>query len=106
MNPQRLGSLQQLTIAAVDRAREMAINGWVGDSYLYSQSQALLAENLGLSRQLQTLEAELQALKSLSQSGAMGSHDTSPNDQAHSSCRGNSSLESSQGSGKRKIDMV
>lgn len=78
----------------------MAINVWEDESYLYSQSQALLAENLELSRRLQTLEAELQALKSLSQSGAMDSHDTSPNDQAHSSCLGNSSLESSQGSGK------
>jgi hypothetical protein len=41
----------------------MAINVWEDDSYLYSQSQALLAENLELSRRLQTLEAELQALK-------------------------------------------
>ena len=55
----------------------MAINGWEGDSYLPSQSQALLAENLEISRRLQTLEAELQALKSLPQSRAMESHDTS-----------------------------
>ncbi|GAL94800.1 MAG: gas vesicle protein [Cyanobacteriota bacterium] len=41
----------------------MEINGWEGDSYLPSQSQALLAENLEISRRLQTLEAELQALK-------------------------------------------
>jgi len=65
----------------------MAINGWEGDSYPYSQSQALLAENPELSRRLQTPEAELQAFKSLPQSGAMDSHDTRPNDEAHSSCR-------------------
>jgi len=46
----------------------MAINGWASDSYLYSQSQALLTE---------TPSAELQALKSLSQSGAIEGHDTS-----------------------------
>ncbi|MDB9423117.1 hypothetical protein [Microcystis aeruginosa] len=38
----------------------MAINRWEGDSHLYSQSQALLAE---------TPEAELQALKSLPNRG-------------------------------------
>ncbi|MCZ8225602.1 MAG: hypothetical protein ACKPH1_27555 [Microcystis panniformis] len=41
----------------------MVINGWEDDSHLYSQSPALLAENLELSCRLQTLEAELQALK-------------------------------------------
>ncbi|GBF54840.1 hypothetical protein N0824_02708 [Microcystis sp. 0824] len=39
----------------------MAINGWESDSYPYSQSQALLAENQELSRRLQTRETELQA---------------------------------------------
>lgn len=46
----------------------MAINGWEDDSYLYSQSQALLGE---------TPAAELQALKCLPQLRAIGSHDTS-----------------------------
>lgn len=46
----------------------MAINWWESDSYLYSQSQALLAE---------TPAAELQALKSLPQSGAIEGRDTS-----------------------------
>ncbi|MFN9673009.1 MAG: gas vesicle protein, partial [Microcystis sp.] len=59
------------------RAREMAINGWEGDSYLPSQSQALLAENLELSRRLQ-------ALKSLAKLSAIESRDSSPNDQSHS----------------------
>ncbi|AKE64857.1 hypothetical protein MYAER_2513 [Microcystis aeruginosa NIES-2549] len=45
MNPQTVKKFTRLTIASVDRAREMAINGWEGDSYPYSQSQALLAEN-------------------------------------------------------------
>ncbi|MBD2624168.1 hypothetical protein H6G48_21880 [Microcystis flos-aquae FACHB-1344] len=75
----------------------MAINGWEDDSHLYSQSQALLAE---------TPEAELQALKSLPRSGAIEGHDTSPNDQAHSSCRRSSSLESSQGSGKLTLYII
>ncbi|MBD2599835.1 MULTISPECIES: hypothetical protein [Microcystis] len=46
----------------------MVINGWASDSYLYSQSQALLTE---------TLAAELQALKFLPQSEAIEGHDTS-----------------------------
>jgi hypothetical protein len=75
----------RLLIASVDKAREMGINWWEGDPYLHSQSQALLAENRELSLRLQTLETELETLKSLTQLSAMESHDTSPNDEAHSS---------------------
>jgi len=75
----------RLLIASVDKAREMGINWWEGDPYLHSQSQALLAENRELSLRLQTLETELETLKSLSQLSAIESHDTSPNDEAHSS---------------------
>ena len=78
LNPQRLGSLYQLTIASLDRAREMAVNGSEGYTYLHSHSQALLAENLELSRRLQTL-------KSLTKSSAMESRDSSANEQSHSS---------------------
>lgn len=84
----------RLLIASVDKAREMGINWWEGDPYLHSQSQALLAENQELSNRLQTLEAELQALKSLTQSSAVESHDLSPNDEAHSETLENSQLES------------
>ena len=63
----------------------MAINGWEGDSYLPSQSQALLAENRELSLRLQTMETELETLKSLTQLGEIESHDTSPNNEAHPS---------------------
>lgn len=83
----------RLLIASVDKAREMGINWWEGDPYLHSQSQALLAENQELSNRLQTLEAELQALKSLTQSSAVESHDLSPNDEAHSEKPENSQLE-------------
>jgi len=75
----------RLLIASVDKAREMGINWWEGDPYLHSQSQALLAENRELSLRLQTLETELETLKSLTQLSAMESHDPSPNDEAHSS---------------------
>ena len=75
----------RLLIASVDKAREMGINWWEGDPYLHSQSQALLAENRELSLRLQTLETELETLKSLAKVSAMESHDTSPNDEAHSS---------------------
>ena len=74
----------RLLIASVDKAREMGINWWEGDPYLHSQSQALLAENRELSLRLQTLETELETLKSLSQLSAMESRDTSANDQSHS----------------------
>lgn len=57
----------RLLIASVDKAREMGINWWEGDPYLHSQSQALLAENRELSLRLQTLETELETLKSLTQ---------------------------------------
>ena len=75
----------RLLIASVDKAREIGINWWEGDPYLHSQSQALLAENRELSLRLQTLETELETLKSLTQLSATESHDTSPNDEAHSS---------------------
>jgi len=75
----------RLLIASVDKAKEMGINWWEGDPYLQSRSQALLAENRELSLRLQTLETELETLKSLSQLSATESHDTSPNDEAHSS---------------------
>ena len=77
LNPQRLGSLHE-TIAPLDKARETAISGLQGYPYLPSQGQALFAENLELSRRLQ-------ALKSLAKLSATESHDTSPNDEAHSS---------------------
>ncbi|NCR41312.1 MAG: gas vesicle protein [Microcystis aeruginosa W13-11] len=77
LNPQRLGNLHG-TIASLDKSREMAVNGSEGYTYLHSHSQALLAENLELSRRLQTL-------KSLTESSAMESRDSSPNDQSYSS---------------------
>ena len=86
----------RLLIASVDKAKEMGINWLEGDPYLHSQSQALLAENRELSLRLQTLETELETLKSLTQLSAMESRDTSPNDEAHSSDAWNSSLESSK----------
>ena len=77
LNPQRLGNLHELTVAPLDKAREMAIDGCQGYPHLPSQCQALLTENLELS-------PRLQALKSLAKLSAMESRDTSPNEQAHS----------------------
>ena len=78
LNPQRLGNLHELTIAPLDKARETTINGLQGYPYLPSQCQALFAENLELSRRLQTL-------KSLTKWSVVERRDGSPNDQAHSS---------------------
>ena len=78
LNPQRLGNLHELTIAPLDKARETAINGLQGYPYLPSQCQALFAENLELSRRLQTL-------KSLTEWSVVERRDGSPNDQSHSS---------------------
>lgn len=84
----------RLLIASVDKAREIGINWWESDPYLNSQSQALLTENKELSQRLQSLEAELKALKSLTQSSAIESHDTSPNNEKHSQKPNNSLLKS------------
>lgn len=84
----------RLLIASVDKAREIGINWWESDPYLNSQSQALLTENKELSHRLQNLETELQALKLLTQSSPIASHDSNQNHEEYSNLSENSLLES------------
>ncbi|MBD2257848.1 gas vesicle protein [Pseudanabaena sp. FACHB-2040] len=53
----------RLLISSVDKAREIGINWWENDPYLSSRNQELLATNQQLQSRLETLEAELRALK-------------------------------------------
>jgi hypothetical protein len=46
----------RLLVASVDRAREMGINWWEGDSSLSSQAQQLEQENRDLRERLERLE--------------------------------------------------
>lgn len=62
----------RLLVASVDKAREMGINWWESDPYLSGRSQELLQTNQQLQHRIETLEAELKALKAA---------DNSPNDQ-------------------------
>lgn len=53
----------RLLISSVDKAREIGINWWESDPFLSSQSQKLIETNQQLQARLESLEAELKALK-------------------------------------------
>ncbi|HEY9763983.1 MAG TPA: gas vesicle protein [Trichocoleus sp.] len=53
----------RLLISSVDKAREIGINWWENDPYLSGRNQELLATNQQLQTRLESLEAELKALK-------------------------------------------
>ncbi|MEO1069656.1 MAG: gas vesicle protein [Cyanobacteria bacterium J06638_6] len=53
----------RLIISSVDKAREIGINWWESDPYLSSRTNELLETNQQLQSRLETLEAELQALR-------------------------------------------
>ena len=54
----------RLIISSVDKAREIGINWWESDPYLSSRTNELLEANQQLQTRLETLEAELKALRS------------------------------------------
>ncbi|PSN11522.1 gas vesicle protein [filamentous cyanobacterium CCT1] len=54
----------RLIISSVDKAREIGINWWESDPYLSSRTNELLETNQQLQTRLETLEAELKALRS------------------------------------------
>lgn len=54
----------RLIISSVDKAREIGINWWESDPYLSSRTSELLEANQQLQTRLETLEAELKALRS------------------------------------------
>jgi len=53
----------RLIICSVDKAREIGINWWESDPYLSSRSNELLEANQQLQARLESLEAELRALR-------------------------------------------
>lgn len=53
----------RLLISSVDKAREIGINWWENDPYLSGRNQELLTTNQQLQTRLDSLEAELKALK-------------------------------------------
>lgn len=54
----------RLIISSVDKAREIGINWWESDPYLSSRTNELLEANQQLQTRLESLEAELKALRS------------------------------------------
>lgn len=53
----------RLIISSVDKAREIGINWWESDPYLSSRTNELLEANQQLQSRLESLEAELKALR-------------------------------------------
>lgn len=53
----------RLLISSVDKAKEIGINWWESDPYLSSQSRMLVETNQKLLERVESLEAELKALK-------------------------------------------
>jgi hypothetical protein len=56
----------RLLISSVDKAKEMGINWWENDPYLSSKAQRLIEENQQLQNRLESLESEINLLKSAS----------------------------------------
>lgn len=54
----------RLLISSVERAREMGINWWEGDSYLTSQNNSLVEVNQKLLERVASLESEIEGLRS------------------------------------------
>ena len=54
----------RLLISSVERAREMGINWWEGDSYLTSQNNSLVQVNQKLLDRVASLESEIEGLRS------------------------------------------
>ncbi len=54
----------RLLISSVERAREMGINWWEGDSYLTSQNNSLVQVNQKLLERVASLESEIEGLRS------------------------------------------
>ncbi|MBK1989407.1 gas vesicle protein [Sphaerospermopsis aphanizomenoides BCCUSP55] len=54
----------RLLISSVDKAKEMGINWWENDPYLSSKAQSLVEENKHLQQRLESLETQINFLKS------------------------------------------
>jgi hypothetical protein len=59
----------RLLISSVDKAREIGINWWENDPYLSSRAHELMEANRQLQDRLESLEAELKALRAAEPEG-------------------------------------
>lgn len=64
-NTELLNIRIRLLISSVDKAREMGINWWENNPHFSAQTQNLLEANQQLLQRVESLEAELRALRSL-----------------------------------------
>lgn len=64
-NTELLNIRIRLLISSVDKAREMGINWWENNPHFSAQTQNLLEANQQLMQRVESLEAELRALRSL-----------------------------------------
>ncbi len=64
-NTELLNIRIRLLISSVDKAREMGINWWENNPHFSAQTQNLLEANRQLMQRVESLEAELKALRSL-----------------------------------------
>lgn len=69
-NTELLNIRIRLLISSVDKAREMGINWWENNPHFSAQTQDLLAANRQLLQRVESLEAELKTLRSLSPSSS------------------------------------
>ena len=64
-NTELLNIRIRLLISSVDKAREIGINWWENNPHFSAQTQSLLEANRQLQTRVESLEAELKALRSL-----------------------------------------
>ncbi len=69
-NTELLNIRIRLLISSVDKAREMGINWWENNPHFSAQTQNLLEANRQLLQRVESLEAELKTLRSLSPSSS------------------------------------
>lgn len=61
----------RLLISSVDKAKEMGINWWENDPYLSTKAQSLVEENQRLQQRLESLESQMNAMKSAIEEGQL-----------------------------------
>uniref|UniRef100_A0A832H572 Gas vesicle protein n=1 Tax=Oscillatoriales cyanobacterium SpSt-402 TaxID=2282168 RepID=A0A832H572_9CYAN len=64
-NTELLNIRIRLLISSVDKAREIGVNWWENNPHFSAQTQSLLESNRQLQDRVESLEAELKALRSL-----------------------------------------
>ena len=68
----------RLLISSVDKAREIGINWWENNPHFSAQNQSLIEANQQLQQRVESLEAEIKALRSLPTSQPSAIAETEP----------------------------